>query len=130
MHYYYFTSRKMSDDQFWHAIKQVESGGDENAVGDNGMSIGALQIQRAYCNDATERNSSLQSGKYAGYKYENCKGRGSFEYTRAVAEAYTWIDMPLKDDLVILLLMKTSLACTMEDLMDTKCQLLYLTGKR
>ena len=78
----------MSDDQFWDAIKQVESGGDENAVGDNGMSIGPLQIQRAYYNDATERNSSLQSGKYAGYKYENCKGRGSFEYSRAVAEAY------------------------------------------
>ena len=79
---------KVSDDQFWDAIKQVESGGDENAVGDNGMSIGPLQIQRAYYNDAVERNSSLQSGKYAGYKYEDCKGRGSFEYSRKVAECY------------------------------------------
>ena len=78
----------MSDDIFWDAIKQVESCGNENAVGDNGRSIGALQIQRCYYNDAVERNSSLQSGKYAGYKYENCSGPGSFEYSREVAQGY------------------------------------------
>ena len=78
----------MSHDKFWDAIKQVESSGNENAVGDNGRSIGPLQIQRGYYNDAVERNPSLQSGKYAGYMYENCKGPGSFEYSRAVAESY------------------------------------------
>ena len=78
----------MSYDKFWDAIKQVESSGEENAVGDNGRSIGPLQIQRAYYNDAVERNASLQSGKYAGYTYENCKGSGSFEYSRVVAESY------------------------------------------
>lgn len=78
----------MSQDKFWDAIKQVESSGNENAVGDNGRSIGPLQIQRSYYNDAVERNPSLQSGKYAGYTYENCKGTGSFEYSRAVAESY------------------------------------------
>ena len=78
----------MSYDKFWDAIKQVESSGNENAVGDNGRSIGPLQIQRGYYNDAVERNPSLQSGKYAGYTYENCKGSGSFEYSRAVAEGY------------------------------------------
>jgi len=78
----------MSHDKFWEAIKQVESSGNEDAVGDNGRSIGPLQIQRAYYNDAVERNSSLQSGKYAGYTYENCKGPGSFEYSREVAECY------------------------------------------
>ena len=60
----------MSSDKFWDAIKQVESSGNENAVGDNGRSIGPLQIQRSYYNDAVERNSSLQSGKYTGYA--NC----------------------------------------------------------
>ena len=78
----------MSYDKFWVAIKQVESSGNENAVGDNGRSIGPLQIQRNYYNDAVERSPSLQSGKYAGYTYENCKGPGSFEYSRAVAESY------------------------------------------
>ena len=78
----------MSHNKFRDAIKQVESSGNENAVGDNGRSIGPLQIQRSYYNDAVERNPSLQSGKYAGYTYENCKGPGSFEYSRAVAESY------------------------------------------
>ena len=79
---------KLSDDQFWNAIKYVESSGDENAVGDNGMSIGPLQIQKHYYEDAVERNHALQSGKYEGFTYENCKGPGSFEYSRAVAESY------------------------------------------
>ena len=83
-----FVDSKECDDKFWDAIKEVESSGDENAVGDNGKSIGPLQIQRAYYDDAVEKDPSLQSGKYAGYKYENCMGRGSFEYSRAVAEAY------------------------------------------
>ena len=79
---------KMSDDEFWEAIKKVESGGDENAVGDKGKSIGPLQIQKGYYDDAVKKNPSLQSGKYAGYTYEDCKGPGSFEYSKAVAEAY------------------------------------------
>ena len=42
----------------------------------------------------------------------------------------TWIDVLPKDDLVILLLMKTRLVYTMEDPMAIKYQLLYHTGKR
>ena len=79
---------KPSHDQFWNAIKYVESGGDENAVGDNGDSIGPLQIQKNYYKDAVEKNPALQSGKYKDYVYEDCKGPGSFEYSRAVAESY------------------------------------------
>ena len=79
---------KLSDDQFWNAIKCVESGGDENAVGDNGDSIGPLQIQKNYYKDAVEYNPALQSDKYKGFTYEDCKGPGSFEYSRAVAESY------------------------------------------
>ena len=78
----------MSSDKFWEAIKQVESSGNENAVGDGGRSIGPLQIQKAYYSDALERNPSLQSGKYAGYTYENCKGPGSYQYSKEVAESY------------------------------------------
>jgi len=36
------------------AIRQVESGGDDRAVGDGGNAIGAYQIWRAYHQDATE----------------------------------------------------------------------------
>ena len=48
----------MPHDKFWKAIKEVESSGNENAVGDNGRSIGPLQTQRAYYNEA-ERIPSL-----------------------------------------------------------------------
>lgn len=34
------------------AIRQVESGGNDNAVGDGGRSIGPYQIQRAYWQDS------------------------------------------------------------------------------
>jgi hypothetical protein len=34
------------------AIEQVESGGKTTAIGDNGQSLGCMQIQRAYYNDA------------------------------------------------------------------------------
>ena len=37
---------------FFHAIGQVESGHDDNAVGDGGASIGRYQIQRAYWIDS------------------------------------------------------------------------------
>ena len=36
------------------AIKAVESGGDSSAVGDNGKSLGAYQIGKAYWSDATK----------------------------------------------------------------------------
>lgn len=36
------------------AIRQVESGGDDRAVGDGGNAIGAYQIWRSYHQDATE----------------------------------------------------------------------------
>lgn len=77
-----------SRDKLWNAIKKVESGGDLNAVGDQGRSIGPLQIGKKYYSDAVERNPSLQSGKYAGYTYDNCKGPGSFEYSKDVGNAY------------------------------------------
>lgn len=84
-------SRNVPSDRFWDAIQKVETGGDydpEIAVGDHGASIGPLQIQRGYYNDAVEFDPSLQSGQYSGYTYNNCMGPGSFEYSKAVGNAY------------------------------------------
>lgn len=44
------------------AIRIVESGGDMNAVGDGGESIGAYQIQYVYWVDAVTRNPRLGEG--------------------------------------------------------------------
>ena len=44
---------------FFNALQTVETGGEEDpatAVGDNGASLGWYQIQRAYWQDATERD--------------------------------------------------------------------------
>mmetsp|Transcript_17324 Transcript_17324/g.34937 ORF Transcript_17324/g.34937 Transcript_17324/m.34937 type:complete len:117 (+) Transcript_17324:88-438(+) len=59
------------------AIKQVESGGDENAVGDGGKAIGPYQIWKVYHDDAK-----------AGGSWENCKGPGSTAYSEKVIQAY------------------------------------------
>jgi len=78
-------------DKFWNAVQKVETGGEPDpliAIGDYGASIGPLQIQKAYYNDAVQFDPSLQSGLYTGYMYENCKGFGSFEYSKAVGNAY------------------------------------------
>lgn len=49
------------------AIRQVETRGDSNAVGDNGKAIGSFQIWRTYWQDAVEHDKSI------GGKYEDCK---------------------------------------------------------
>lgn len=53
------------------AIKQVESGGDDEAVGDNGRSLGGYQIQEAYFKDAQEFDSSLRVYKYEDVTKDN-----------------------------------------------------------
>ena len=81
----------MSDDKFWNAIKHVESKGNENAENktEKEHSIGPLQIQKRYYDDAVEFNElKLKKLGYAGYTWEDCKGPGSFKYSRVVAELY------------------------------------------
>lgn len=60
------------------AIIHVESGGNDNAIGDNGASIGPMQISEAYFIDACEINSSL-------HEYKSCTNRA---YARSVFMAY------------------------------------------
>jgi hypothetical protein len=52
-------------DSLLDAIRHVESGGDDAAVGDGGRAIGPYQIHRAYWVDACAADPSLQSGTYA-----------------------------------------------------------------
>ena len=84
-------NQNVPSDRLWNAIQKVETGGEydpEIAIGDNGLSIGPLQIQKAYYNDAVQFDPSLQSGQYSGYTYKNCMGPGSFEYSKKVGNAY------------------------------------------
>ena len=121
----------MSDDQFWDAIKQVESGGDENAVGDNGMSIGLDHFRSKELITMMLLKEILRCSQ-ASMLAINTKTAREKEVLSTVGQwqKATWIDMLLKDVLVILLLMKTRLVYTMEDPMAIKCQLLSHTGKR
>ena len=76
------------------ALIQVESNGNDDAVGDNGNAIGCLQIWEIYHTDATERSN-------IGGKYLDCYKR---DYSIMVFDAYmrryarsAWTD-PLKFD--------------------------------
>lgn len=67
------------------AIQYVESGGDSNAVGDNGRSLGPYQISEAYYQDAVQFNPSLADN---GRTYENVFGPASSAYSEAVIRSY------------------------------------------
>jgi hypothetical protein len=66
-------------DEFFYAIGTVESGHDDNAVGDGGASIGRYQIQKAYWLDATEYDKTI------GGRYEDVRNPA---YARRVMVAY------------------------------------------
>lgn len=61
------------------AIRQVESGGNDNAVGDGGRAIGPYQIHEDYWKDAIEFEPSI------GGRYEDCFKR---EYAEQIVRAY------------------------------------------
>jgi hypothetical protein len=61
------------------AIRQVESHGNPNLVGDNGKAIGSFQIWRTYWKDAVEHDKTI------GGKYEDCKND---EYAKRIVLAY------------------------------------------
>jgi hypothetical protein len=62
------------------AIKQVESGGRANVVGDGGKAIGPYQIHRSYWVDACAYDPALAAGKYSDCFNE--------QYARRVVKAY------------------------------------------
>ena len=61
------------------AIRQVETHGNPNLVGDNGKAIGSFQIWRVYWQDAIEHDKTI------GGKYEDCKND---EYAKRIIIAY------------------------------------------
>ena len=60
------------------ALIQVESGGNDKAIGDNGKAIGCLQIWKIYWTDAVERSG-------LGGSYVDCMRR---DYSKCVVRAY------------------------------------------
>ena len=65
--------------KFLAALRQVESGSDDQVVGDNGKAIGGFQIWRVYWQDAVDYDKTI------GGKYENCFNRN---YAERVVVAY------------------------------------------
>jgi hypothetical protein len=65
--------------EFLNALLQVESQGNDKAVGDHGNAIGAYQIWRNYWRDAVEYDKTI------GGKYEDCFTR---KYAERVVVAY------------------------------------------
>lgn len=61
------------------AIRQVESGGNDQAVGDNGKAIGPYQIHRVYWQDAVEFDKKI------GGSYGDCYDP---EYAEKIVRAY------------------------------------------
>lgn len=75
----------MIDRSLLDAMKQVESGGDPCAIGDNGLSLGAYQIMKSYYIDALQYNPSLGDG---GRTYSDVWGIGSEAYSEKVIGSY------------------------------------------
>ena len=67
------------DTHFLSALRIVESGGDDNAVGDGGKAIGPYQIWKIYWKDALEFDPTI------GGKYEDCFDR---QYAERVVRSY------------------------------------------
>ena len=65
--------------EFLAALRQVESSGNDKAVGDNGNAIGAYQIWQNYWRDAVEFDKTI------GGKYADCYDR---QYSERVVVAY------------------------------------------
>jgi soluble lytic murein transglycosylase-like protein len=61
------------------AIRQVESGGNDNAVGDQGRAIGPYQVWEIYWKDAVEYDKTI------GGSYKDCYNP---EYAKRVVIAY------------------------------------------
>lgn len=72
---------------FFHALAEVESNHNDNAVGDNGASIGRYQIQHAYWYDATEFSGI--GGRYHDVKVKSYAEKIMRAYWKRYArEAY------------------------------------------
>lgn len=65
--------------KFLDALRQVESQGNDKAVGDYGNAIGGYQVWRDYWQDAVDYDKTI------GGKYENCFNRN---YAERVVVAY------------------------------------------
>ena len=66
-------------DDLFHAIGEVESGNDDDAVGDDGNALGRYQIWEIYWQDAIEHDPSI-GGEYTDVTNP--------EYARKVMLAY------------------------------------------
>ena len=76
------------DQKLLDAIKEVESKGDVDAIGDKGLSnkaYGAYQIRKPYYVDAVEFNSSLKTGKTFP---DDVKGAGSEGHSEDIIRSY------------------------------------------
>ena len=72
-------AQQVSMERFLEAIRQVESHGNDKAVGDNGKAIGPYQIWRVYWQDAVEFDKTL------GGSYQDCYNP---QYAARVVRAY------------------------------------------
>lgn len=72
-------AQQVSMERFLEAIRQVESHGNDKAVGDGGKAIGPYQIWHSYWKDAIEHDKTI------GGKYEDCYNPA---YAARVVRAY------------------------------------------
>ena len=82
---------KISMDEVFHIIRQVETGGHpdpSNAIGDQGRSLGPYQISRAYFQDAVDHDPSLY-----GLEYECVRDRRMSEIIM-LAYFERWVPVP------------------------------------
>ena len=56
-------TRTVTIEDFFKAVATVESNNNDEAVGDNGNSIGRYQIQKAYWKDAVDHDTTLKQGR-------------------------------------------------------------------
>ena len=81
--------KRITLDQLFTIIGQVESGNDDTATGDNGKSIGRYQIQKAYYTDALQYEPGLRKYKYHQMRNHKIAQRVMIAYFQRYAKKWT-----------------------------------------
>ena len=80
--------KQITLDDLLDAIEQVESGGDANAVGDDGKAVGSFQIHKIYVDDVNRIQAELAERNHYGFTAIRYEWRNDKNLCRDMVDTY------------------------------------------